>query len=67
MRHEADLDLCVLNRYIGQRLFRMLTVKQLLECIWPGDLMTSIDLTDVYCHVPILMEVSVLCGRWMDL
>ena len=32
----------------------MLTVKQLLECIQPGDWMTSIDLIDVYFHVPIL-------------
>lgn len=38
------LDLRVLNGYIAH----------LLECIQPGDWMTSIDLTNAYFHVPIL-------------
>ena len=50
------LDLRVLNAAIVQRPFRMLTVKQLLECVRPGDWMTSVDLKDAYFHIPIVPE-----------
>lgn len=50
------LDLRVLNGCVAKRPFRMLTVKQLLQCVRPGDWMTSVDLTDAYFHVPIVPE-----------
>ncbi|KAK7877982.1 hypothetical protein WMY93_031362 [Mugilogobius chulae] len=50
------LDLRLLNEHIVTRSFCMLTTKQLLECVRPGDWMTSIDLTDAYFHVPVVPE-----------
>ncbi|XP_053718309.1 uncharacterized protein LOC128757227 [Synchiropus splendidus] len=50
------LDLRRLNAFISSRSFRMLTIQQLLNCVRPGDWMTSVDLTDVYFHVPILQR-----------
>uniref|UniRef100_A0AAV2LLV6 ribonuclease H n=1 Tax=Knipowitschia caucasica TaxID=637954 RepID=A0AAV2LLV6_KNICA len=50
------LDLRVLNECISKRQFRMLSTKQLLECVRQGDWMSSIDLTDAYFHVPIVPE-----------
>lgn len=46
------MDLCVLNGHMAQSPFTYATFKQLLECNQPGDWMTSIDLTDPYCHFP---------------
>uniref|UniRef100_A0AAV2K2P3 ribonuclease H n=1 Tax=Knipowitschia caucasica TaxID=637954 RepID=A0AAV2K2P3_KNICA len=45
-----------LNECISKRQFRMLSTKQLLECVRQGDWMSSIDLTDAYFHVPIVPE-----------
>uniref|UniRef100_A0AAV2IU46 ribonuclease H n=1 Tax=Knipowitschia caucasica TaxID=637954 RepID=A0AAV2IU46_KNICA len=50
------LDLRVLNECISKRQFRMLSTRQLLECVREGDWMTSIDLTDAYFHVSIVPE-----------
>lgn len=49
-------DLLMLNRHIAQHLFHMLTVRQLLRCIQPGDWMTFIDFKDT-------QEVSTLRSR----
>uniref|UniRef100_UPI003AAB97E8 uncharacterized protein n=1 Tax=Centroberyx gerrardi TaxID=166262 RepID=UPI003AAB97E8 len=48
------LDLRSLNNCIVERPFHMLTTKHLLECVQPGDWLTTIDLKDAYFHVPIL-------------
>lgn len=50
------LDLRILNSSIAKRPFRMLTIQQLLQCISPGDWMTSVDLLDAYFHIPIVPE-----------
>ncbi|KAL3067396.1 hypothetical protein OYC64_017183 [Pagothenia borchgrevinki] len=42
------LDLRSLNRHIACRKFRMLTIKQLLGLVQPGDWFTTIDLKDTY-------------------
>ncbi|XP_028306693.1 uncharacterized protein LOC114465708 [Gouania willdenowi] len=47
------LDLRVLNRYLRTYRFKMLTLRQLLSAINPGDWFTTIDLTDAYFHVAI--------------
>ena len=47
------LDLRVLNKYLRTYRFKMLTLRQLLGAIRPGDWFTTIDLTDAYFHVAI--------------
>lgn len=47
------LDLRVLNKYLRTYKFKMLTLRQLLSAIRPGDWFTTIDLTDAYFHVAI--------------
>ncbi len=47
------LDLRVLNKYLRTYKFKMLTFRQLLSAIRPGDWFTTIDLTDAYFHVAI--------------
>ena len=47
------LDLRVLNKYLRTYRFKMLTLRQLLSAIRPGDWFTTIDLTDAYFHVAI--------------
>jgi len=47
------LDLRSLNLHIARRKFRMLTIKQLLGLLQPGDWFTTIDLRDAYFHVEI--------------
>jgi len=42
-----------LNLHIARRKFRMLTIKQLLGLVLPGDWFTTIDLKDAYFHVEI--------------
>lgn len=46
------LDLCALNRYMRQYKFRMLTYTGLIRLV-RQDIGTSIDLKDVYFHIPI--------------
>lgn len=38
-------------RCIACRTFHILTIKWLLELVWPGNLLTTIDLKDAYFHV----------------
>jgi len=47
------LDLRILNQHIVCKKFHMLTIKQLLELVQPGDWFTTIDLRDAYFHVKI--------------
>ena len=47
------LDLRVLNSFITKRSFRMLTSRKLLEQLFLGDVMTSLDLKDAYQHISI--------------
>ncbi len=47
------LDLRPINRALGKRPFRMLTLKQILAQIRPGDWFASVDLKDVYFHIQI--------------
>ena len=50
------LDLRSLNLHICRRKFRMLTIKQLMGLVQPGDWFTTIDLKDAYFHVEIVPE-----------
>ncbi|XP_034289304.1 uncharacterized protein LOC117675085 [Pantherophis guttatus] len=50
----AILDLKSLNRRIVYRRFKMQSLQTILEGIRVGDLLSSIDLTEAYLHVPIL-------------
>ncbi len=47
------LDLKLLNRDLMRRLFRMITLKQILSQICPGDWFFSLDLKDTYFHIQI--------------
>ncbi len=47
------LDLRYLNRTLMRRLFRMITLKQILSQICPGDWFFSLDLKDAYFHIQI--------------
>ncbi len=47
------LDLRPINRALGKRPFRMLTLKQILAQICPGDWFASVDLKDAYFHIQI--------------
>ncbi len=47
------LDLRPINRALGKRPFRMLTLKQILAQIRPGDWFASVDLKDAYFHIQI--------------
>ncbi len=47
------LDLRPINRALGQCPFRMLTLKQILAQIRPGDWFASVDLKDAYFHIQI--------------
>ena len=48
------LNLRPLNKHICYRRFRMETLTSVLENVFPGDWMASLDLKDAYFHVPIL-------------
>ncbi len=48
------LDLCVLNRALYKRPFKMLMQKRIFRCIRPQDWFAAIDLKDAYFHVSIL-------------
>ncbi|XP_062386517.1 uncharacterized protein LOC134075064 [Sardina pilchardus] len=48
------LDLRSLNKHLRVYKFRMLTVRQLLNSVKPGQWFTSIDLTDAFQHVSVL-------------
>lgn len=50
----AVLDLKALNQYIIYRWCKMHSLHTILDTIRPGDLLSSIDLTEAYLHVPIL-------------
>lgn len=50
----AILDLKSLYRYIIYRQFKMHSLQTILEFIWEGDFLSSVDLTEAYLHVPIL-------------
>ncbi len=47
------LDFGPINRALGKRPFRMLTLKQILAQIHPGDWFASVDLKDAYFHIQI--------------
>ncbi len=47
------LDLRHLNRALMKRPFRMITSKQILSQICPGDWLFSLDLKDAYFHIQI--------------
>ncbi|XP_053354207.1 uncharacterized protein LOC128526406 [Clarias gariepinus] len=47
------LDLRILNTFLRTYKFKMLTLRQLLNAIGPGDWFTTIDLTDAYFHIAI--------------
>ena len=47
------LDLRRLNSFLQPLKFKMLTPREMLLCINPGDYMASIDLKDAYFHVTI--------------
>ncbi|XP_066524828.1 uncharacterized protein [Hoplias malabaricus] len=47
------LDLRVLNKHLRVFTFKMLTLRQFLRSIGPGDWFTSIDLTNAYFHIAI--------------
>lgn len=50
------LDLSLFNRAIIERPFCMLTVKQVFKWYARGDWLTSIDLKEMYFHVPVIPE-----------
>ncbi len=50
---DSILDLRPINRALGKRPFRMLTLKQILAQICPGDWFASVDLKDAYFHIQI--------------
>lgn len=45
------LDLRPLNHALEKRAFKMLTVKQILEHVQPGNYFIVIDLKDAYFHI----------------
>ncbi len=45
------LDLRLLNSVLMKRSFRMITLKQILSQICPGNWFMSLDLKDAYCHI----------------
>ncbi|XP_016146708.1 interferon-inducible GTPase 5-like [Sinocyclocheilus grahami] len=45
------LELTLLNRALAKRSFKMITVKQILAHIQPGDWFISVDLKDAYFHI----------------
>ena len=47
------IDLSILNRHLHVPTFKMETVESIRKSIRQGELVTSIDLTDAYFHVPI--------------
>lgn len=47
------LDLRPINRALRKRVFKMITVKQILAQVRPGDWFASIDLKDAYYHIQI--------------
>ncbi len=47
------LDLRPINKALCKRPFRMITLKQILAQIRPGDWFASVDLKDVYFHIQI--------------
>ncbi|KAJ1084760.1 hypothetical protein NDU88_004906 [Pleurodeles waltl] len=48
------LDLRILNLFLKQEKFKMLTLAQVLLALNEGDWMVSVDLQDEYFHIPIL-------------
>ncbi|KAJ1135528.1 hypothetical protein NDU88_001967 [Pleurodeles waltl] len=48
------LDLRILNLFLKQEKFKMLTLAQVLLMLNEGDWMVSVDLQDAYFHVPIV-------------
>ncbi|KAJ1149390.1 hypothetical protein NDU88_002200, partial [Pleurodeles waltl] len=48
------LDLRILNWFLKQEKFKMLTLSQVLLALNEGDWMVSVDLQDAYFHIPIL-------------
>ncbi|KAL0168850.1 hypothetical protein M9458_037072, partial [Cirrhinus mrigala] len=47
------LDLRPLNRALAKRSFKMITVKQILAHIQPGDHLIAVDLKDAYFHIQV--------------
>ncbi len=50
------LDLRPINRALCKRLFRMITLKQILAQIRPGDWFASVDLKNAYFHIQITLH-----------
>lgn len=48
------IDLTHLNRFIKKKKFKMGILFTIQQAVQPGDGLISIDLKDVYFHVPIL-------------
>ncbi len=60
------LDLRPINRALCKRPFRMITLKQILAQIRPGDWFASVDLKDAYFHIritPASQTLSEVCLR----
>ena len=58
------LDLRSLNQHIACKKFHMLTIKQLLGLVQPGDWFTTIDLKNAYFHgeiAPRAQKVFAFC------
>ncbi len=47
------LDLRLLNYTLMKRSFRLITLKQILLQIWPGDWFMSLDLKDTFFHIQV--------------
>ncbi|KAL0147865.1 hypothetical protein M9458_056824 [Cirrhinus mrigala] len=54
------LDLRHLNRALMKRPFKMLTLKQILSHVRPGDWFLSLDLKDAYFHIQIAPHHTIL-------
>ncbi|KAK2902453.1 hypothetical protein Q8A73_012199 [Channa argus] len=50
------LDLSFLNQFMVVRRFHMLTTASVLRSVPPGDWLSSVDLKDVYFHIPVAMQ-----------
>lgn len=50
----AILDLKRLNKYLIYKRFKMQSLQSILESIWEGDFLMSIDPMEMYLHVHIL-------------
>ena len=52
----AILDMKWLNKRIRKRKFKMETLRSIISAVQRGDFMASIDLSEAYLHIPILLS-----------